>query len=80
MTKFSGKPTENIVLEKEKELRSSLIRNGLKPKPGCLLARYNDPDRTWEHIMVSTPILFLELKYPHTYCLHFIIRWNFLLA
>nr|GME03113.1 heme-binding-like protein, chloroplastic [Ipomoea batatas] len=60
VTKFSGKPTENIVLEKEKELRSSLIRNGLKPKPGCLLARYNDPDRTWEHIMRNEVLIWLE--------------------
>ncbi|XP_019159984.1 PREDICTED: uncharacterized protein LOC109156574 isoform X2 [Ipomoea nil] len=60
VTKFSGKPTENIVLEKEKELRSSLIRNGLEPKPGCLLARYNDPDKTWEHIMRNEVLIWLE--------------------
>lgn len=51
--KFSGKPTEDIVLEQEKELRSSLTRDGLSPKSGCLLARYNDPGRTWSFIMVS---------------------------
>lgn len=50
--KFSGKPVEDIVVEKEKVLRSSLIRDGLKPKSGCLLARYNDPGRTWSFIMV----------------------------
>ncbi|KAK2646072.1 hypothetical protein Ddye_021267 [Dipteronia dyeriana] len=49
--KFSGKPTEDIVCEKEKALRSSLIRDGLKPKTGCLLARYNDPGRTWSFTM-----------------------------
>lgn len=50
--KFSGKPTEDIVCEKEKELRTSLIRDGLRPKIGCLLARYNDPGQTWSFIMV----------------------------
>lgn len=50
--KFSGKPTEDIVREKEKELRTSLIRDGLRPKIGCLLARYNDPGQTWSFIMV----------------------------
>ncbi|OMO57916.1 SOUL heme-binding protein [Corchorus olitorius] len=50
--KFSGKPTEEIVREKEKELRSSLMRDGLKPKKGCMLARYNDPGRTWSFTMV----------------------------
>lgn len=50
--KFSGKPTEDVVLEKEKILRSNIIKNGLKPKTGCLLARYNDPGRTWNFIMV----------------------------
>ncbi|XVE70390.1 hypothetical protein DITRI_Ditri10aG0068800 [Diplodiscus trichospermus] len=50
--KFSGKPTEDVVGEKEEALRSSLIRDGLKPKMGCLLARYNDPGQTWSFIMV----------------------------
>lgn len=52
--KFSGKPTDDIVREKEKLLRSSLISNGLKPKDGCLLARYNDPGRTKSFMMVSS--------------------------
>ncbi|KAJ0592163.1 putative SOUL heme-binding protein [Helianthus annuus] len=34
--KFSGKPTEDIVSEKEKLLRSSVLSDGLKPKDGCL--------------------------------------------
>ncbi|KAM7275932.1 hypothetical protein ACFE04_017798 [Oxalis oulophora] len=55
--KFSGKPTEDIVNEKEKELRSSLIRDGLKHKSGCLFARYNDPGRTWSFIMVRSIFL-----------------------
>ena len=50
--KFSGKPTEAIVCQKEKALRSCLVKDGLKPKMGCLLARYNDPGRTWRFIMV----------------------------
>ncbi|TQD90486.1 hypothetical protein C1H46_023924 [Malus baccata] len=52
VVKFSGKPTEDIVREKEKALRSSLIRDGLKPKEGCSLARYNDPALTWSFILV----------------------------
>ncbi|KAJ0807603.1 putative SOUL heme-binding protein [Helianthus annuus] len=32
--KFSGKPTEDIVSEKEKLLRSSVLSDGLKPKEG----------------------------------------------
>ncbi|XP_031256178.1 uncharacterized protein LOC116128405 isoform X2 [Pistacia vera] len=51
--KFSGKPTEDIVYDKEKALRSSLIRDGLRPKKGCLLARYNDPGRTWSFTMAG---------------------------
>jgi len=50
--KFSGKPMEDIVREKEKILRSNIIKDGLKPQSGCLLARYNDPGRTWSFIMV----------------------------
>lgn len=52
VSKFSGKPTEDVVCEKEKQLRSNLIKDGLKPKMGCLLARYNDPGRTWSFTMV----------------------------
>ncbi|KAJ4828864.1 hypothetical protein Tsubulata_044576 [Turnera subulata] len=52
--KFSGKPTEDMVREKERELRSSLDKHGLKPQMGCLLARYNDPGRTKSFIMVSS--------------------------
>lgn len=51
--KFSGKPMEDIVREKEKLLRSSILSDGLKPKDGCLLARYNDPGRTKSFMMVS---------------------------
>uniref|UniRef100_A0A453SA19 SOUL heme-binding protein n=1 Tax=Aegilops tauschii subsp. strangulata TaxID=200361 RepID=A0A453SA19_AEGTS len=41
--KFSGRPEEEIVAKKEKELRSQLLKDGLKPQQGCMLARYNDP-------------------------------------
>ncbi|XP_044442209.1 uncharacterized protein [Triticum aestivum] len=40
---FSGRPEEEIVAKKEKELRSQLLKDGLKPQQGCMLARYNDP-------------------------------------
>lgn len=59
--KFSGKPTEEIVQEKAKELRSSLVKDGLKPSKGCLLARYNDPGRTWSFIMVSPKSMCLSI-------------------
>jgi SOUL heme-binding protein len=49
--KFSGRPTEEVVKSKEKDLRSALIKDGLKPKKGCLLARYND-QRTSVFVMV----------------------------
>lgn len=58
--KFSGKPTEDIVCEKEKELRTRLIRDGLRPKIGCLLARYNDPGRTWSFTMRNEVLIWLE--------------------
>ncbi|OIV97197.1 hypothetical protein TanjilG_28948 [Lupinus angustifolius] len=52
VAKFSGKPADDIVREKEKTLRSNIIKDGLKPQIGCLFARYNDPGRTWSFIMV----------------------------
>ncbi|KAK3436555.1 hypothetical protein EUGRSUZ_C01104 [Eucalyptus grandis] len=58
--KFSGEPTEDIVLEKERELRSSLLRDGLKPKMGCLFARYNDPGRTWSFTLRNEVLIWLE--------------------
>lgn len=58
--KFSGKPTEDVVREKEKLLRSSLIRDGLKPKTGCMLARYNDPGRTWSFVLRNEVLIWLE--------------------
>ncbi|CAK9154444.1 unnamed protein product [Ilex paraguariensis] len=60
VSKFSGKLSEDIVLEKEKALRSGLIRDGLKPKLGCLLARYNDPGRTRSSIMRHEVLIWLE--------------------
>lgn len=58
--KFSGKPTEDVVIEKEKELRASLLRDGLFPEKGCLLARYNDPGRTWDFIMRNEVLIWLQ--------------------
>ncbi|KAM0974551.1 hypothetical protein ACFX13_017994 [Malus domestica] len=60
VVKFSGKPTEEIVREKEKVLRASLIRDGLKPKEGCSLARYNDPGRTWSFMLRNEVLIGLE--------------------
>ncbi|PPR80731.1 hypothetical protein GOBAR_AA39979 [Gossypium barbadense] len=58
--KFSGKPTEDVVREKEKALRSNLMKDGLKPRIGCMLARYNDPGRTWSFTM----LLDLAINFP----------------
>ncbi|CAF2089787.1 BnaCnng74050D [Brassica napus] len=58
--KFSGKPTEDVVRAKENELRKSLSKDGLKAKTGCMLARYNDPGRTWNFIMRNEVIIWLE--------------------
>lgn len=40
---FNGWPLDGEVVEKERELRRSLARDGLKGKPGCMLARYSEP-------------------------------------
>ncbi|GAX81749.1 hypothetical protein CEUSTIGMA_g9177.t1 [Chlamydomonas eustigma] len=40
---FPGWPLDFEVVENERLLRDSLLRDGLKPKPGYTLARYNDP-------------------------------------
>lgn len=64
--KFSGKPTEDIVSEKEKLLRSSLLKDGLNPKTGCLLARYNDPGRTWNFIMVRSNLVWFSIQMYNT--------------
>ncbi|KAJ4950503.1 hypothetical protein NE237_027335 [Protea cynaroides] len=60
VSKFSGRPTEGLVHEKEKALRSALLTDGLIPKKGCLLARYNDPGRTWSFIMRNEVLIWLE--------------------
>nr|AFK48684.1 unknown [Lotus japonicus] len=58
--KFSGKPTEDVVREKEKTLRSNIMKDGLKPELGCLLARYNDPGRTWTFTMRNEVLIWLN--------------------
>ncbi|GAB2300373.1 hypothetical protein Dimus_034414 [Dionaea muscipula] len=58
--KFSGKPTEDDIIQKEKELRASLLRDGIIPQKGCLFARYNDPGRTWDFIMRNEVLIWLE--------------------
>ncbi|XP_073158118.1 uncharacterized protein [Henckelia pumila] len=60
VSRFSGKPTDDIAREKESALRSALVRDGLKPRVGCMLARYNDPGRTWSFIMRNEILIWLE--------------------
>ncbi|PKA63445.1 Heme-binding-like protein [Apostasia shenzhenica] len=58
--KFSGRPTEDIIRIKEAQLRSALIQAGLHPAGGCMLARYNDPERTWSFIMRNEVLIWLN--------------------
>ncbi|XP_039119994.1 uncharacterized protein LOC120256357, partial [Dioscorea cayenensis subsp. rotundata] len=60
VTKFSGKPTEEVVKVKEKGLRAAVLNDGLKPQEGCLLGRYNDPGRTWSFIMRNEVLIWLD--------------------
>ncbi|KAJ3686618.1 hypothetical protein LUZ61_015782 [Rhynchospora tenuis] len=57
--KFSGKPTEEVVRSKEKELRVALLKDGLNSEKGCLLARYNDP-RTSAFVMRNEVLIWLN--------------------
>ncbi|KAJ4789225.1 SOUL heme-binding family protein [Rhynchospora pubera] len=57
--KFSGKPTEEVVRSKEKELRMALLKDGLNSEKGCLLARYNDP-RTSAFVMRNEVLIWLN--------------------
>lgn len=59
VVKFSGRPSEELVAQKEKALRSSLMKDGLKPRSGYLLARYNDP-RTKSFVMRNEVLIWLE--------------------
>ncbi|GAB2210522.1 hypothetical protein Droror1_Dr00015789 [Drosera rotundifolia] len=58
--KFSGKSTDDIVDEKEKELRASLLRDGLVPQKGCLLTRNNNPALPWDLIKRNEVLIWLE--------------------
>ncbi|PIA65431.1 hypothetical protein AQUCO_00100728v1 [Aquilegia coerulea] len=60
VSKFSGKPLEDVICEKAKTLRSALKTNGVKPKEGFLFACYNDPHRTWSFIMRNEVLIWLE--------------------
>lgn len=60
VTKFSGKPSEEIVLNKERELRSAILKDGLRPQQGCLLGRYNDPGSTNSFIMRNEVLIWLN--------------------
>ncbi|CAN6456213.1 unnamed protein product [Victoria cruziana] len=59
-TKFSGETAEARVVEKERMLRSALLRDGLKAKGGCMFARYNDPGRTWSFLRRNEVLIWLE--------------------
>lgn len=58
--KFSGETTEERVKSKETQLRSALNADGLHSKPGYMLARYNDPGRTWSWIRRNEVLIMLE--------------------
>ncbi|KAF3791883.1 Heme-binding-like protein [Nymphaea thermarum] len=58
--KFSGETTEAIVAEKEAMLRSALLKDHLKPKEGCMFARYNDPGRTRSFLRRNEVLIWLE--------------------
>ncbi|WOL09202.1 hypothetical protein Cni_G17955 [Canna indica] len=60
VTKFSGKPTEAIVTNKERELRSAILKDGLNAQQGCLLARYNDPNSTYSFMMRNEVLIWLN--------------------
>ncbi|KAL1531303.1 hypothetical protein AAHA92_33994 [Salvia divinorum] len=60
VSKFSGKPDEDIVRAKEKALRQNLVSDGLRAKKGCVLARYNDPGRTWSFTMRNEVLIWLK--------------------
>lgn len=53
VAQFSGAPSSDRVVEVERNLRAALIRDGLTPLEGSLLARYNDPDSTPGFIKVQ---------------------------
>lgn len=74
--KFSGKPTENMVQNKAKELRQCLKKDGLKPiNNSCLLARYNNSYRTWSFLMVSFCV-FSSKSYIYIFFLFSYFKWK----
>lgn len=58
--KFNGETTEELVKNKEASLRSALTADGLSPRPGFMLARYNDPGRTWKWIRRNEVLITLD--------------------
>ncbi|KAL9269191.1 hypothetical protein AKJ16_DCAP22809 [Drosera capensis] len=58
--KFSGKSTDDVVDEKEKELRASLLRDSLVPQKGCLLTRYNNLALPWDFIKRNEVLIWLK--------------------
>jgi hypothetical protein len=58
--RFNGKPTEDLVKEKAKILTEELAKDGLRQKGGIVLARYNDPGRTFPLFMKNEVLACLE--------------------
>ncbi|KAL3682063.1 hypothetical protein R1sor_000085 [Riccia sorocarpa] len=58
--KFNGQATEAAIRERESVLRAALIKDGLQPEEGYLLARYNDPDRTQPFMRRNEVIIWLK--------------------
>ncbi|KAH9553797.1 hypothetical protein CY35_08G031600 [Sphagnum magellanicum] len=58
--RFNGKPTEDLVQEKAKILTEELAKDGLRQKGGIVLARYNDPGRTFPLFMKNEVLACLE--------------------
>ncbi|CAM6103392.1 unnamed protein product [Calypogeia fissa] len=58
--RFSGEADEETVKEKERELRAALFEDKEEPEEGYLLARYNDPGRTWAFMRRNEVIIWLK--------------------
>lgn len=58
--RFSGLANEEEVMKMEKLLRSAITADGLNAKEGFMVARYNDPGRTWSFIMRNEVLISIE--------------------
>ncbi|EPS64547.1 hypothetical protein M569_10235 [Genlisea aurea] len=59
-SRFSGMADEDAVADRERRLRRGVVEDGLRPREGCLLARYNDPGRTSNLVMRNEVVIWLE--------------------